>query len=267
MSTQSLKRRPAGVLIVNADDWGRERRNTECSLECIRAGSVSSVSAMVFMEDSERAAEIAKSEGIDAGLHLNLTTPFTASRIPAVLAERQRKLFPYLRRHRLAHLVFHPALAGNFEYLVKSQLEEYARLYGHAPLRIDGHHHMHLCANVLFARLLPAGTIVRRSFSFDAGEKGLANRLYRRFVDRLLASRHVLTDYFLSLVPLTAVRLQKIRSLASRAVVEVETHPVNPPEYNFLMRQGFPDFANQLNVARRYAVNRRMAPSWSIESR
>ena len=51
-------------------------------------------------------------------------------------------------------------------YVVKAQLEEFERLYGRAPNRIDGHHHAHLCANVVLAGLLPAGTIVRRNFSF-----------------------------------------------------------------------------------------------------
>src|SRR5208337_4418972 len=63
----------AGVLIVNADDWGRDRETTERILQCVRCESVSSVSAMVFMEDSERAAVIAQETGIDGGLHLNLT--------------------------------------------------------------------------------------------------------------------------------------------------------------------------------------------------
>ncbi len=44
-----------GVLIVNADDWGRDRETTDHTLECVVGGAVSSVSAMVFMEDSTRA--------------------------------------------------------------------------------------------------------------------------------------------------------------------------------------------------------------------
>lgn len=261
-TTQVTTERAVGALIVNADDWGRDKRNTDRTLECIFAGSVSSVSAMVFMEDSERSAEIAKTNAVDTALHLNLTAPFTASGVPTDLAEKQRRLFPYLRRHRLAHLVFHPGLTGSFEYVVKSQLEEYARLYGEAPRRIDGHQHMHLCANVLIAKLLPAGTIVRRNFSFDVGEKGLANRLYRRFVDRKLASRHFLTDYFFSLVPLEpARRLKKICSLAAHTVVEVETHPVNQAEYDFLTQGGLLRFTNKQNIARRYAVRVQMAPN------
>jgi len=48
-----------GLLIINADDWGRDPENTGKILDCVLLGAVSSVSAMVFMEDSERAAAIA----------------------------------------------------------------------------------------------------------------------------------------------------------------------------------------------------------------
>src|SRR5271167_1397805 len=60
-----------GLLIINADDWGRDHETTERTLRCILRGAVSSVSAMVFMGDSERAAAIAKENAIHAGLHLN----------------------------------------------------------------------------------------------------------------------------------------------------------------------------------------------------
>jgi hypothetical protein len=94
---------------------------------------------------------------------------------------------------------------------------------------------MHLCANVLLGRLLPAGTLVRRSFSFQRGEKSLSNVLYRRLVDRILARRHRLVHHFFSLAPLEpAGRLQRIFALAREGVVEVETHPVREAEYRFL---------------------------------
>lgn len=225
----------AGFLIVNADDWGRDSQTTRMILDCVTQGAVSSVSAMVFMEDSERAAAIARERGVDAGLHLNFTAPFSAGQCSAVLIERQRRLARHLRRHRFAQMVFHPGLMGAFEYVVKSQIDEYARLYGTRPTRLDGHHHMHLCANVLLQRLLPAGTLVRRNFSFQAGEKGAHNRLYRRFVDGLLGRRHQLADYLFNLVPLADTdRLQRILTLARGSVVELETHPVAPDEYEFL---------------------------------
>jgi predicted glycoside hydrolase/deacetylase ChbG (UPF0249 family) len=151
---------------------------------------------MVFMEDSERAAAMALGRGIDAGLHLNFTTPFSAPNCPARLVQRQRELAAYLRHHRFAMVVYHPGLSRSFQYVIAAQLEEFGRLYGGAPGRLDGHHHMHLCANVLLGRLLPPGTIVRRNFSFQPGEKSFGNRLYRKVVDHMLARRHRLADFF-----------------------------------------------------------------------
>lgn len=224
-----------GRLIVNADDWGRDPVTTEKIFDCLRKKTVSSVSAMVFMEDSAAAAEVGRANAIDAGLHLNLTTAFSSTQCPAALLRHQQKVARYLSRRRLGTTVFHPGLVRSFDYVVTAQLDEFARLYGKAPERIDGHHHMHLCANVLLAGLLPAGTVVRRNFSFARGEKSVWNRLYRRAVDGLLARRHRLTDFFFSLPPLEPpARLQRIFSLAERFVVEVETHPPNPDEYQFL---------------------------------
>jgi predicted glycoside hydrolase/deacetylase ChbG (UPF0249 family) len=228
-------RRPAsrsGVLLMNADDWGRNQETTDRTLECILRGAVSSVSAMVFMDDSARAAAMAQEHGIDAGLHLNLTAPFCG--VSPTLSGHQQRLASYLRHHRVAPVLFHPGLAHSFEYVVAAQLEEFERLYGNGPNRIDGHHHAHLSANVLLGKLLPAGTIARRSFSFRPGEKSLGNRLYRRGVDRMLAKRHLVTDVFFSLPPLEPQRLQRIFSAAREFVVEVETHPVNPEEHKFL---------------------------------
>jgi predicted glycoside hydrolase/deacetylase ChbG (UPF0249 family) len=225
----------AGRLIVNADDWGRDWATTDRTFECVTLGTVSSVSAMVFMADSERAAEIARRSGIDAGLHLNFTEPFSGSNVPAPLLERQGEIRRRLLRHPWARIFYHASLASSFEYVVAAQIEEFRRLYGRDPRRIDGHHHLHLCANVLRDSLLPAGTLVRRNFSFAPGEKSLVNRLYRQRVDRQLAQRHFLVDHLFNLAPLEpAERLQRIFSQARDSVVELETHPANAGEYRFL---------------------------------
>ena len=240
----------SGVLIMNADDWGRTCNTTDRTLECIWSKSVSSVSAMVFMGDSERAAKIAREHAIEAGLHLNFTTPFSAGNCPPRLRECQQKIARNLLRHRLAQVMFHPGLIHAFEYVVAAQIEEYHRLYGATPSRLDGHHHMHLCANVLFQGLLPANTIVRRSFYFEASEKSLWNRLYRWSVDRVLARRHRLADYFFSLAPLKPEdRLRRILSLSREHVVEVEAHPVNQDEYHFLTEGGIFRLAGDIRIA------------------
>ena len=65
------------MLIINADDLGRSRAETDAALRCYKAGRITSVSAMVFMSDSERAAEVARENELDVGLHLNFGEPFT----------------------------------------------------------------------------------------------------------------------------------------------------------------------------------------------
>ena len=224
-----------GCLIINADDWGRDGRTTDRILECLQHGVLSSASGMVFMEDSARAASIATEQGFDIGLHLNLTAPFSAPDVPTRLATHHQTVREYLCAHRFARLLYHPGLANSFEYAVQRQLEEFSRLYGRTPDRIDGHHHMHLSANVLLQGLLPFGTIVRRHFSYEPGEKILRNSVFRLFSRALLGGRYRVTDFFFSLPPFApSVRMQRIFNLARRFVVEVETHPINPEEYRFL---------------------------------
>ncbi len=245
-----------GSLIVNADDWGRDRATTDRTFECVTAGTVSSVSAMVFMADSERAAEIAGRSGIDAGLHLNFTDPFSGPNVPAPLLERQRKLRRCLLRHPFARLLYHAGLAGSFEYVVATQIDEFRRLYGRDPQRIDGHHHLHLCANVLRDGLLPAGILVRRNFSFLPGEKSLPNRLYRLGVDRRLANRYFLVDHLFNLAPHEpADRLQRIFALARNSLVEMETHPINPVEHRFLTSGGLLRQLGDLSISPNFTAH------------
>ena len=250
-----------GLLIVNADDWGRDRRNTETILECVLRRTVSSASGMVFMEDSERAAAIARERGIDVGLHINFTTPFSAKNCPTRLADRHNEVAAYLLRCRYACAVFHPWLVPSFEYVVASQLEEFHRLYGAEPQRLDGHHHMHLCANMILGGLLPQWTLVRRNFSFGRGQKSLSNRLYRRFIDGILARRHSLVDFFFSIAPIEPERLKQISSLARRHVIEVMTHPADPKEYKFVTGGEILHWTKDVAIAPRFAVPRSPRPA------
>lgn len=244
-----------GVLIMNADDWGRDCQTTQRILDCILRGTVSATSAMVFMEDTERSAAIARERRIDAGLHVNFTTPFSAPGCSHKLLEHQTRIARYLRRHRAARLFFHPGLSGSFRYVMQAQLDEYCRLYGQYPRRVDGHHHMHLCANVLFGKLLPAGVIVRRTFSIRRAERSWFVHKHRQWLDRVAARRHPMTDRFYSLPPLEPVtRLETIFSLSRRLVVEVETHPVNPDEYRFLTGDGVHQIRRDLPIATGFLV-------------
>lgn len=246
---------PLGYVIVNADDWGRDGTTTDRTLDCFRSGAISSVSAMVFMADSQRAANIARSHTIDAGLHLNFTTPYSAPNCPLRLKEHQQEIAGSLTAHRLANALFHPRLTTSFEYVVKTQLEEYERLYGAAPTRLDGHHHMHLCANVLCQKLLPKGSIVRRNLTFERGEKTWLNRFYRRMQDARLARRHRVARYFFDLKPVApAARLRQIFELGKRFNVEVETHPIRDEEYGFLVSGELQRCAGDVKISVGYVL-------------
>lgn len=248
-------RRCLPSVILNADDWGRDAETTTRTLSCWQHEALSSVSAMVFMEDSSRAADLARQFGVDTGLHLNFTLRFTAQQSPAGLMEHQERIAHFLRAHRLAPILYNPLLTASFQYVVAAQLEEFERLYGHRPNRIDGHHHMHLCANVVSGNLLPSGIIVRRNLSFRAGEKGFANRTYRQWQDRKLSRRYRLTDFFFDLKPLDLVgRLEAIFALAHQSSVEIETHPVHDDEFEFLMGAEFKHRLGEITVARGYLL-------------
>lgn len=246
-----------GMVIVNADDWGRNAVTTDRSLDCVLRRRVSCVSAMLFMEDSERAADLAQHHGIDASLHLNFTLPFSSTSLPSRLKDYQNETSRFLRLHRFAPALYHPGLATRFEYLVQAQLEEYERLYGCLPKRVDGHHHMHLCSNVVFQRLMPDGTIVRRNLSFRSGEKGCLNLIYRSWENRQLARRHLMTDFFFDLQPLEpSQRLERIFQLGRRCDVEVETHVVNSEEFEFLLGDEFLRRLGGTKVAQGYYLRR-----------
>jgi predicted glycoside hydrolase/deacetylase ChbG (UPF0249 family) len=248
-----------GVLVVNADDWGRDKKNTDRILVCAVGGAVSSVSGMVFMEDSERAASLSGEHHIDTGLHLNFTTPFSQAGVSTALLNHQQRLARHLRRNRLASAIFHPGLMSSFRYVTAAQVDEYSRLYGAPPKRFDGHHHMHLSANVTFANLLPPGTVIRRNFSFRRGEKSAVNVFYRGLNDRYLARKHAMTDYFFSLPPMQSSRLQAIYDSARNASVELETHPVNDEEFIFLTDGGLFRWAKGLRIARHFEVTQKFS--------
>jgi predicted glycoside hydrolase/deacetylase ChbG (UPF0249 family) len=228
------------MLIVTADDLGRTTAETDAAVRCFHAGRITSASLMVFMADSERAAQLARSADLDVGLHLNFTEPFTAADCPPGIVRSQNRLAGFLRRSRYAQLMYNPALRAHFAESCRAQMAEFTRLYGAPPSHVNGHHHMHLCANMLLSRLVPSHTKMRRNFSFWPGEKSWANRFYRSSVDRWLSRRYRLPQFFFDLLQsLRELRLGRVFALARTAAVEVMTHPVVAAESEFLMGGAF----------------------------
>jgi glycosyltransferase involved in cell wall biosynthesis len=228
------------MLTVNADDFGRCVVATDRTMTCFGAKRINAASAMVFMEDSERAAALAAASGLDIGLHINFTEAFTGPHVSPSLRRHHERLCHFLRLNNYALVIYNPFLRNAFREVFAAQVEEFARLYGRAPSRFDGHQHMHLCSNMLLGGLLPAGARVRRNLSFTAGEKSFLNRYYRKLVDRHLARRHRLGDFFFALSQRHSIpELRRVAALAKSFDVELLAHPQVNLEFDTLLSDEF----------------------------
>ena len=239
-------------LIINADDWGRSVAETDAALNCFRERRITTVSAMVYMLDSERAANLGSDHDLDIGLHLNFSERFTGPGCPEELRRHHDPIVRFLKRNKYAQLVYNPFFRKAFAYSFRAQWDEFVRLYRKLPSHIDGHHHMHLCANVLFSKLIPAGSKVRRNFSFWPGEKSWLNRFYRSMVDWSLSRKYDLPDYFFDLTQaLQRGKLSRVMRLAQSSSVELMTHPISRTETDYLMSDEFCGMLEQLDIASR----------------
>lgn len=233
------------MLIVNADDYGWNKETTDRILICYGRESIHSASAMTFMADSERAASLAKENQLLVGLHLNLDQKITGLAVSAKLREHHQKTAAYLKARKWNQILYNPFLRNSFDYVFQAQWDEFCRLYGTTPKRLDGHRHMHLCMNMLVSGKIDKGIRIRRNFTFYPGEKDLINRLYRYLVDLWLTSRFLCTDSFFSMKPIDREKLQKWVLLSKSSDVEIMVHPGIENEYLFLLSS---EWANLISV-------------------
>lgn len=195
---------------------------------------------MVFMEDSERAALQALRSDFEVGLHVNFTQAFSACHVASKLHECQNRIMSYLTKYKLSQVIYNPFLSDAFQYVFLSQQEEFERLYRKPPDHYNGHHHMHLCVNLLASRLIPNKARIRTTFTFDQGEKNPFNLLYRRLLAKYISGRYISTDSFFSIAPIQNYeRLQRIFARSEKETIEIEVHPENKEEVDFLTSDRF----------------------------
>ena len=237
------------MLIITADDYGKTRHATANILKCFLSKRITSASAMVFMEDSERAASLVLDTDLEIGLHLNFTEPFSASNISPKTREHHNRVGSYLKGHKLAQVIYNPFLKDSCKFLFHAQSEEFERLYKRAPDFINGHHHMHLCANALAIKMIPKGARVRGTFTFTHGEKNYFNLLYRYILDIWISRRFISTDCFYSITPVqNHERLQQIIKRAVKETVEIEVHPENAEEIEFLLSDQYKNLIDSVHI-------------------
>lgn len=233
------------MLIINADDFGMEKDATDNILSCFHNKKITSTTAMMFMEDSERAATLALDISMEVGLHLNFTDTFNGIVKVNKLREYHNQIIAFLKRGKNHFLLYNHMLKKQFECVYKAQYEEFIRLYKRQPTHIDGHHHMHLCTNMLLQNLMPRGIRVRTTFTFAKKEKNALNRLYRRMISYWLTRRYICTDFFYSIEPIIRNQnqrtrlLKEITGIAEGSSVEIMVHPQIKNEYDYLMSNEF----------------------------
>jgi chitin disaccharide deacetylase len=236
------------MLIVNADDWGLRPEVTDAIAECWAAGAVTCASAMVGMADSERAFELAAALELPLGLHLNLTTPFTAAVDPEA-ARRQAGAVAYFAGPARRRLLLDPRARGRLDACVADQLDAFAAGRGAEAGHADGHQHVQVCPTVLTGGSLGRVRSLRCAHAFVAGAPSPAKDAYRRVVN-FAVRRRFRSASFVSLrdlhPALGGVGLERLREWSRGEDLEVMVHPAWDDEREVLLSPGWKQLMAEL---------------------
>jgi predicted glycoside hydrolase/deacetylase ChbG (UPF0249 family) len=200
---------------------------------------------MMFMTDSERAGEIAALNGRSIGLHLNLTHPYDAA--PGPVRERQLRAIPHFRHMRRRRWVAdpRPSIRGLLRDCVRDQLEEFRRIYGHDPTHIDGHHHVHVTADVLM--VLPRDIPIRQTLSAPPGRRSLPRWVKQRWIARRFRSTESFWAFYQLHPALWGDGFGAAIDRSRTESVEIMCHPSDPAELKLLLAD---DWRGALSHAR-----------------
>lgn len=226
------------MLIINADDLGMNEQTTDGIIACCDKRLITSATAMVFMRDTARAAELASSRDIGIGLHLNFTTPFDGPPIDGDLYNHHRKLIGVFLSWRYWRYLYNPSIRESIHYCFHSQYDEFLRVFKKHPTHIDGHHHIHLAANVIFGSVLPEGGKIRKIRDLDC-RRSLLDSFCRGRMAGYLRSRFVTTDFLYSIEPMKDDNLTKKISTARSKNVELMVHPGQDDNYSYMNTDGY----------------------------
>lgn len=124
-------------LIINADDFGYTRANTEGIIEACKKGIVRSTTAlcnMPYLEYGKKLAQECPELGI--GVHLTLTLGKSLTGIKSFTDENGG----FLSRKE----IYSKELKEDEVYAEwKAQIERFIQVFGHLPTHLDSHHSVH----------------------------------------------------------------------------------------------------------------------------
>jgi predicted glycoside hydrolase/deacetylase ChbG (UPF0249 family) len=184
---------------------------------------------MMFMEGSadgaRRAAELPQ---LGVGLHLNLDEEYSDAAAPAAARERQRRLVDRYRHARRRRWLYDPRLRQETDRVVADQFDRFREIYRREPTHLDGHHHAHLAANVLWSAAVPRGIRIRAPLTDSSRRSPLVG--IGRAIRRMLAPRHLRsTEFFFDLrriwPRLGGGPAEPFLALSKKSSVEIMVHP------------------------------------------
>lgn len=238
----------SGLLIVNADDWGHDVEATNAIHRAFDASRITSATGMVYMADSNRAADIANRAQLPIGFHINLTEPFSDPSTPADVRKSQLRLIDKLggtprpdeppdmpSTAKLRRWLYDPRIQADVDLSVSAQLQRFLDLYKLPPTHFDGHNHIDLCPNVFCSGAIPAGVKMRNSLYRYPVERSIP-ALARTFRQAWRARRFPSTRYIFHIKDLRlSGPLDPRLALSDQVPVEVMGHPGFAAENAMLM--------------------------------
>ena len=186
-------------VVINADDFGKDRVTTEAILQAFEMGAISQTTLMVNMPYADEAVRLAKEKGVGdrIGLHLNLVEgkPLTEGlRACRLFCDESCKFAGggVLRSRRML-LPYKKKIAALIHAECRAQIDKYLA-YGLSLMHCDSHCHAHVripVARILFQLLEKSGFVsVRRTYgvsrfcSMNGILHGVRNFLYANLVRR-----------------------------------------------------------------------------------
>jgi hypothetical protein len=240
-------------LIVNADDFGFDVDTVEATVDCFRAGALTSATIMLGMPATEQALEFARSNPeLDFGVHLAFTGDF--GQVPLAGAEHVPSLVAADGRFLPVQQARAKALAGRLARReLELEIEAQVRAVQEAGVQVshvDSHRHVHKLGSIraALARVLP-GLGIRRvrtaqdvyltrpltSLTYWAGPRW-RRRLRKRFET---------TDHFfmagVSEPPWSTPLAARLDGLTG--TLEVGVHPGSAPDWRARDRREVLEFA------------------------
>lgn len=124
-------------LIINADDFGYTKGNTEGIIEGYQKGIIRSTTAMCNMPYLKYGKQLAQDcPDLGIGVHLNLTVGDSLTKNKTLTDEKGKFLDK--------KIIYTKALDMDEVYVEwKAQIEKYIEIFGHKPTHLDSHHSVH----------------------------------------------------------------------------------------------------------------------------